>query len=308
MKERPGDNLEREQQLVDALLTSMSDSSAEQAQSLVTSGLERLDEQTPEQSRNGVDDSRRSKSSWLAIAIATAALIVIGLTLQLTSPSRNAMAEITRSIDQASRDVGRHYVIKHSLRTADGRTGERESDLFVKGGSRLAINTRFGPAGRTLWLISNDGSAWVVPPVGPVLEGETENLVAWAAGSDDISTPYLHVSSLLERMRERYELEILPARTLDTERGAIECYVVAGQLKGESSRDIPDRIEMSSDLETGVAMQIVATWDLAEGDAGREAMTITFKDEIQLDNEYFTPDEHGGENRRRINFFSEGSQ
>ncbi|MEM7457187.1 MAG: hypothetical protein AAF456_22790 [Planctomycetota bacterium] len=303
------ENDDQQQRLIDALLRSMNDESEQLAQSLVSGGMSRLDEEAaglkPDVS---VTPQRRSVSRWLAVGTAIAALIVIGVTVQFNNPSRSAMATIARSIDQAVLDVGRHYEINVSLRTAGGRTGQRSADLYVKGGQRFAINTGLGPAGRPLWLIGNQQSAWVVPPIGPVMEGETSSLVLWAAEKENISAPYLHVTSLLERMRERYELDVLPGETLDTEHGPVECYVVAGRLTGESSQRIPDRIELWSAQDTGVALRVVATWDLVDGEAGRESLTITLKDEVQLSNDFFTPEEHGGANRRRISLNSEGSQ
>ena len=85
----------------------------------------------------------------------------------------------------------------------------------------------------------------------------------------------------------------------------VACNHVAAVLKGEASSRRPDRIELWADAETGVAIKLVATWQLEEDEVGRKEATIVLVDDVELSDSFFTVEGQGAGQRRKISFASE---
>ena len=291
---------------VDSLLHSLYETDKDQARSLVDNGMQRLDKR--EVVSSGSARSRRysARSNWLLIGLATAALVLITVAIPMTNGARTATAAVMLSLEQALRDVGRHYRVNALWQNAPEENLRRSAELFVKGGDQFAIKVE-GPGrmGAVIWLGSNAETSWVIPPIGPVLEGNQRSLTQWFREKADIGTPYLHVASALENMRDLYRLESLPNDEVSLGDRVIACNHVAADLKGESSLRRPDRIELWADAETGVAIKLVATWQLEEDEVGRKEATVLLVDDVELSDSFFTVEGQGAGQRRRINFASE---
>ena len=298
-------------QLVDSLLEALYQGDSAKAQELVSKGLDRLDlaavtHAESSESRNAV--LSRGVPRWQIVSFAAAILILVVVLLPWLNTPRDATAAVSRSIRQAVRDVGRHYAITTKLRSIGGSDLERRMDLYVKGGDQCAIRTQ-GPLGiAPVWLGSQQGKGWVVPPLGPVITGDSSSLVTWIAQQEDVSTPYLYISTILERMRDSYQLQPLPDETLDTPRGKVKCQHIVGTLQGSQSPQTPDRIELWADARTGVAIKVVAQWELEPGAAGRHEFTIDYVEQLDLSDDFFGPDQHGGRDRPRIDCGSAAAQ
>ena len=302
----PQEQNQHKQDLVDSLLQSLYETDKEQSRALVSSGMERL-----EQIEHGPAEKPVSRSSirarrWLAIGLATAAMVCIVISIPMLDSSRSAMAAVTQSLNQALQDIGRHYVVHSQWRLPNQGSETYKVDLFVKGGEQFALKIP-GPIQplNSIWVGSNRDQSWVVPPIGPVLEGNRRNLSDWFDRRADVSTPYLHITTALELMSELYELKSLPDEAVEANGKTVWCHRVTGSLKGESSNETPDHIELWVNAESGVAMKLVATWDLAKGQSGRESLTILLQEDVDLSDEFFTPETHGGLGRNRIDFSSE---
>ena len=297
---------QRKQDLVDSLLQSLYKTDQEQSRSLVSSGMERLEQLEIRQAEMTAGGSIVRPPRWLVIGLATAAMLCIAIFIPLFDNSRSAMAAVTLSLDQARQDIGRHYLVHSRWRAQNGNSNAMKVDLFVKGGEQFALKipNPIQP-NMSVWVGSNQDQAWVVPPFGPVLEGNRRNLSEWFDRRKDASTPYLHITTALELMSELYELESLPDETVDRDGDAIWCHRVTGRLKGEPSTESPDHINLWANAESGVAVKIIATWDLVEGRSGRESVTILLQEEIDLADDFFTPETHGASERSRLDFFSE---
>ena len=290
---------------VDSLLHSLYETDKDKARSLVDNGMQRLED--GEVASSGPARSRRysARPSWL-IGLATAAVVLIAVAIPMTNGSRTATAAVMLSLDQALRDVGRHYRVNAVWQNAPEKNLRRSADLYVKGGDQFAIKVEGpGTMGTTIWLGSNAETSWVIPPIGPVLEGNQRSLTQWYREKADIGTPYLHVASALENMRDLYRLESLPNDEVSLGDRVIACNHVAADLKGESSLRRPDRIELWADVETGVAIKLVATWQLDEDEVGRKEATVVLVDDVELSDSFFTVEGQGAGQRRRINFASE---
>jgi hypothetical protein len=209
------------------------------------------------------------------------------------------MAALNRSIEQARMDVGRHYSVKMKTRVGEAGTIDKEVDLFVKGGDRFAIRTHL-----KVWLGSNREKSWIVPPVGPVIEGDSRRLHSWVEEQDEISTPYLHISTVLEQLRDAHELSKVSNVSLDILGQPVACQYIVGILKEKQTTKAPNRIELWADAQTGAALKVIATWNVNSQGFGRESVTIDLQEETELQDEFFSPNAHGGLNRARIDFSS----
>ena len=303
----PQNSGQHKHDLVDSLLQSLYETDKDQARALVSSGMDRLKGiETRSAEENPARLPRIYLPRWLTIGLATAAMVLIGVSIPMWGSSRSAMAAVTQSLNQALQDVARHYVVHSKLRLPNEKSKTHQVDLFVKGGEQFALKI---PAPiqpfRSIWLGSNRDQSWVVPPIGPVLEGNRRNLSEWFDRREDTSTPYLHITTALELMKELYDLESLPEETVEVNGNAIWCRHVTGRLKGESSKETPDHIDLWANAESGVATRIVATWDLEKGESGRESLTILLQAEVDLGDEFFTPENHGAADRSRLDFSTE---
>ena len=138
-----------------------------------------------------------ARPNWLLVGLATAAVVLIAVALPMANGSRTATAAVTLSLDQALRDIGRHYHVNAVWQNASDENSRREAELFVKGGDQFAIKVE-GPGrmGAVIRLGSNAKTSWVIPPIGPVLEGDQRSLTRWYREKADIGTPYLHICLL----------------------------------------------------------------------------------------------------------------
>lgn len=308
MTTEPDATQEQRLQFVDSLLKSLHDNNREHAQSLVTAGLDRLATAAPETQLKSRDFAISTILRPLQlIGLIAAALILMAIFVPYFISSRSAMAAVTQSIEEAQKDVGRHYSVKSRIRVGELGTVERKGDLYIKGGERFAIHMDGVLPEPGIWLIGDRGRAWVVPPIGPILEGDVTELIDWLARRDDLATPYLRLSTILDRMRDSYHLKSMPDLMLQTKLGPVTCQHIVGTLKEPDDGGIPDRIELWVEAETGMAMKVIAQWQLGAGALGREAIALEFLTDIDLSDEFFTPTSHGGLQRPRVSFFSTGS-
>ena len=291
---------------VDSLLHSLYETEKDQARALVDQGMQRLDDSAVTISASSRSRRHITRPNWLLVGLATAAVVLIAVALPMANGSRTATAAVMLSLDQALRDVGRHYRVSALWQNVPEENSRRSADLFVKGGDQFAIKVE-GPArmGAFIWLGSNAETSWVIPPIGPVLEGDQRGLTRWYREKSDIGTPYLHIASALEKMRDLYRLESLPNDEVSLTDRVVACNHVAAVLKGEASSRRPDRIELWADAETGVAIKLVATWQLEEDEVGRKEATIMLVDENELSDSFFTVEGQGAGQRRKISFASE---
>ncbi len=307
---------QRKQSLVESLLHSLYEVDQEQARSLVAAGMKRLDDdgqRITASDTESVHKSRHSRyfSRWVTFGLATAVVILIAISITMMDTSRSAMAAIRLSLDTALQDVGRHYSVTVVDRLSKDDVMNRRVDLYVKGGNQFALCAQQSLRQVVpVWLGSNQDYSWVVPPIGPVLEGNRRSLTQWFDQQHEVSTPYLHITTALEILQRRYQVQTLADEEVVFDDRAIGCRHVIGFRKKNlgdltPATSPPDKIELWASHETGVAMKILVTWDLADDRQGRESATILLVEEVELADEFFTPEAHGAADRIRLNFSTE---
>ena len=242
-----------------------------------------------------------TRRQWPWIVLVVAAMLMMGIFIPLSGSGNSLQAAIERTIEQATQDVGRHYQLT-TVRFGGRLT--RQADLYVKGASRFTIKAP-GPLNQPIWIGSVDNQAWALLPIGPILESNTDEMVTWIARSRQIETPFLHLSTILQRMRNAYDLEGLPDVTVETKAGRVRCQHIVARLKSGQQTDIPQQIELWTDRKSGVAMKLIARWDQVNDRRRRDSVTIEFQEETYLEDDFFTPEAHGGQSRKRIRLNSE---
>ncbi len=218
-------NPERQKQLDEAWLDSMLqsayrvDSAAEEAR--IAGVMERLDEPQRRESRHS--ESRHSeslrarptwgptRSPWFSArhlsALAIAASLLILAVFVVDTSDRRAYAAIARSAQAVSKL--RHYKVQMTFQRA--QLGERElaANLYIDPSNRYVIEHP-GFFGRgTTWLGGDGSQRWLVPPRGPAFVGRPQLLDRWLT-SQDSTSPYLHLSTILESMSKAYQLSNAP--------------------------------------------------------------------------------------------------
>ena len=237
---------------------------------------------------------RRSLSlRWGAVAVAASALLALFLLVDAGS-SRTAMAAVTRSLNVASELMTRKYQLQVQYRDAADNVSQIDIDLFVRGHDRFTLSHPGLLPGTSFWLGTDSSEEWVVPPVGPVRKGNDMVLSRWLRSRGELDTPYLHVTSLLNRMSRGYRLASMPDQEIELPDGTTHlCQVIEAELETTDEANLPETIELWSSRDSGMAMQIIARWNLGEADVGKESVVVTFQgDEPSIGDEWFTAEAH----------------
>ena len=294
MTDSPNPREAHEQELIGTLLDSLYENHSDQAQQLVTAGLQNI------KIEPGVVKTPFQAKSWMLLSLAASLVAMVVVVFNL-GPAKSATAAVSLTIEESIADVGRRYSLVMELQI-NGIEAERERDLYIKG-DQFAVRTKLPPLQvRELWVGGNEQMDWVVPPIGPVIQGQPGRLISWVPRDDSVATPFLHLKTVLKRLQEHYELEFVEAETIETAKGPVYCKKIVGVLRGTGDEQRPDRFELWAAAESHVAMKLVGHWDESSGIARREKITIQWQEEIQLDNDFFGPDAHGGFGRPRISF------
>ena len=245
---------------------------------------------------------RRSWSRWVSVAIAASLLGMIFFGLQYFGSTQQALAAIEQSLAAAAEQVARQYLITVTFKDG-GKSNEVENDLYVQGSDRFALRHPALVAGADLWLGKNGNTNWVVPAIGPVLTGNDLALSRWLSSQEQLSTPYLHVTTVLDRMSRGYRLRQLGESTIRSIDGDdVVCRHVVGERKSDANQNLPAIIELWSDAESGVALRIEARWSLAEFESGREKVVIEFVGQPELPENWFEAEGHYAGSRNKITF------
>jgi hypothetical protein len=241
-------------------------------------------------------------SRWVSLVIAASLLGAAFIGLQYVGPTQRALAAIEQSLEAAEEKVARKYLI--TVTRKEGMVSrEIENDLYVEGNDRFALRHPTLLPGADLWLGKNGDTNWVVPVIGPVLTGNDLALSRWLSVQEQFSTPYLHVTTVLDRMSRGYRLWQLGESTVHCVTGKdVLCRHVLGELKREADQNLPATIELWSDAESGVAIRIEARWSLSASDSGRERVVIEFADQPDLPDNWFEAEGHYSGLRSKITF------
>ncbi len=297
--EIPSDPIvERQVWLMDALLqTALQSDGANFERQRITKTLVMIREEEeslrPMRARNPrTSASIPAISAFLAVASIFIVLFVLN---QGTDPMRAASAVIDRSLLVANDDAIRQYRLTVNRRNPLVGSQTVVSDLYVQGNDRFAL-CRHSPLGAADFWLGKDGElAWVAPPIGPVLVGGQRNLANWLDSIHDLDTPYLQVTSLLERMKHAYNLTLLENEELPIAPGksqSANCRHIRGALRDRSGnrsgmRNLPDSLELWAETTKGMAIRITATWNEQSSPFGPKEISLELADVLPKDDAWF---------------------
>lgn len=243
---------------------------------------------------------------WFSLALAGSVLAVIAWWIQSDSPGQRAHAMVLQSLAAVRSSGCREYrmtaVVRHPV------LGRREvvSQLFVDGERAFALrHPPVFPLG-VIWIGKNDRQAWVVPERGPVLVGDQQRVERWLADRDAVTTPLLHLPTVLQRMAERYVLESLedavwPAASSGDSR---RCRRVLGRL-AEALPAAPQTVELWADAETGSVCRLILAWQRAAETPGPMEVTVELLGQPEVPADWFSHAGHHGPERRVISLENE---
>lgn len=287
---------ELRQAWIDSLLvtaTKQQDHSQRIAEAM--SQIESADESLPDGSTQ--QQARRFLArfvGWPTFGIAATVLLAVLLTFR-AGGNQTAMAAIQRSLDVAAQRLTRKYSLDVTYRSLLGKPGKVAAELYVQGNDRLAIRHPGLLPRSNFWLGRDGDQSWVVPAFGPVIKGDVSVLERYLRSHEQLDTPYLHVSTMLHQMKTKgFRLKMLADEEISMDDGrSFICRHIQATASKSQDPELPKAIELWTSRETGMAVRLIARWDLAEGQAGRESVVMTFQqNEPDLSNAWFTAEGH----------------
>jgi hypothetical protein len=299
---------EIELQMLDSLLRHALRPEPEARDARVRRVVQRLDEETayPTESKDQAAEKilrRRSPVRlWISLAVTACLALAIGLWWQVPSPSRRAYAVMQTTLQRATEEGARHYSVKALVQRPVLGNKEIAADLYVDGANRFALRHPPIPLLGEVWIGRNERESWIVPTHGPILVGDATMLQRWIAENadeTDFATPYLHVTTILKRTSEHYDLQKLAdeAVVVPGQPGTpVSCHRVRGVLRDATS-ERPRTIDLWVDSDTGIARRLVLNWELQPGQFGRSVVTIELAGSVTLPPNWFEHSAHHAEGR-----------
>ena len=212
-----------------------------------------------------------SRRRWVTGLLSAAALLLAAFFLWTNPQAPTAEAAVLEASRIAEQPTDRQYRV--IARGGDLQTKlplpmavETQAMLYVRG-DRFAIRFR-NPLGAIVWSGCQGDECWLVPPIGPVLTGERletlgQRLLGRDADADqpDERLPVLHLSRILQRMPEHYELDWLPDEPSGP--GGPICRRIAGRRRVDSEL-WPERIDLWIAIGSAVVERALLTWQAAD--------------------------------------------
>lgn len=282
----------------DALLDAMLEQAYTPFEKQELSWQELRDKLTLEQTLLTETKQNWGKLRWasgrgLSIAAAAVLLLVAGYFALLPSSNNAAYASVTRSLE--AKLPSRHYRL--TMKNQAPMWGERTivCDLYFDDQDRFVMHHP-GWRNGDVWIGGNSEERWIIPPMGPALIGGEEFVGKWLVRRG-IPSQFLHLSTLLDRLRRRYRLRKFENVALaKANHETVDCEHIVGQLKWKRLESA-DRIELWSDTDTGIAQRLQLTWDRQTNDLGPKEWTLELMDDLSLSDDWFTMNGHLSEDR-----------
>jgi hypothetical protein len=232
--------------------------------------------------------------SLSSIAIAAVLLLAVGFWWQRSAQQAMAMVELSYQAALAPRD--RTYNVM--LERTNGSMRPISAHLTVRGSDKFLFETE-GPRGATIRLGTDGVGYWFIPPKGPIVRANSDEFLPGWMRRTSTDLPHLQVSTLLERMRDYYQLQRLPAEALATggpELSHLKATWSAGRLKpSKYGRTPPEQVELWADPATGVVEQLVLTLPIDASRRQAHKVTLRLVEERSLSDEaylaeYYAPE------------------
>lgn len=296
---------EADMHMLDSLLRQALRPDPEARDARIQEALQHLDEQIPipsEDDSQSIVRIRRVPSRgrrWLSLAVAASVVLAVGLWWQASNPSRRAYATVQESLQRAAETGAREYRVTVVVQRPVAGRDEIVDSLYVDGAERFALRHQpILPLGE-VWIGGNEREKWIAPRRGPILVGDLKMLRNWMAQKEDLPAPYLHITTILQRMSKDYELEMLPDEDVvapEQLNTTVQCRRVRGLLR-DTSRGRPRVIDLWADRDSGIARRLVLDWHLQPEQLGRSNVTVELVGRRDLPPDWFEHSAHHDEGR-----------
>ncbi len=234
---------------------------------------------------------------WMLPAVSATLLLGLLAYLPEGNAGNQALAALEESLRADAATVGRHYVVTMRPKTESGQSlTERQSDLFVNG-EDFAIHVQRGQGDQGIWIGSYRGEQWLVPRAGPVMVGREPYLKQRLLQHAVAETPFLSISSVLERTKRHYNLKFEKAVDLVTPQGIQRYSLVTGGRKKKVSTFIPHTVKVWAEQETGFVKKIELVWE-PDDQAAWISATAEWVDSPELSEDFFQHQAHHDSKRR----------
>jgi len=267
--------------------------------------LQHLDDPTPipseDDSRSVVQIDRAPNHTrrWISLAVAVSLVLAVGLWWQVRNPSRQAYATVEESLQQATEAGAREYLVTVVVHRPLAGRDEIVDNLYVDGEERFALRHQpILPLGE-VWIGGNEREKWIVPTRGPILVGNLKMLQNWMGERETPPAPYLHITTILERMSNGYYLQMLPDEDIavpERPNTTVRCRRVRGALR-DPKFGRPRLIDLWADRDSGIARRLILDWQIPPGQLGRSKITVELVGRRDLPPDWFEHSAHHDEGR-----------
>ena len=237
----------------------------------------------------------------------TAAMIVVGITILLTSlPTNKARATIDQMISAIENGGDRTYsVVVRDQRTrrrdrggggsAVGRRDRQEravldgAKLYLRGKGQYVLY-RYTPSGQTVVNGSNGQTNWLIRPRREVLVSNDPKAFRIPMPVDLADLLTLDFGETLQRIRERYKIKHLGTVPVEQDKAASWAYLHA--TKPNRKFRGPRVIRIWAHPHTGLLRRIEFADIRLQDDPEPKKLILDLVDQTQLPNDWFTHSAH----------------
>jgi hypothetical protein len=295
-------------QLLHAMLTGLAENTEDAKQRRVVKLMQsiRADKETAAGER-AIGSQKPRRYVGPAIRWGTAAMIIIGITILLTSlPPNKAMATIDQMISAIESAGDRTYSIivrdqKTSRRDRGGsrstverrsrgeRAGLDGAELYLRGRGEYVLY-RYTPSGQTVVNGSNGQTNWLIRPRREVLVSDNPQAFRIPMPADLADLLTLDFGETLQRIRERYKIKHLG--TVPVEQGQEASWAYLHATRQNRRFKGPRVIRIWAHPDTGLLRRIEFADIRLQGDAEPKKLILDLVDQKQLPNDWFTHSAH----------------
>ena len=250
---------------------------------------------------------------WRVVAMLVSVLLAVVAVYQVGGPSGSAMASIKRSLEASARLIPRRYDLNIKRTESTFENYSFKNQVFVLGKERFAM--KHTGLGIDVWIGRTSlDEAWIVSPNGPVIKGTSSRFFEWLGTdrpnlklpfTENRGTPFLHVSTALKTMTRGYELKYLPdEQIMLSDTSKVGCLHIRGIRKVTVDARAPDSIDLWISHRLNIPIQIIAQWnpeDSGDDKRGIKTVTLLYRDEPTLSDDWFTAEAHYIGHRRVFN-------